>query len=248
MPLPGIDTYELQLGLQRAWQWSAGVRVKLPWQLALSATGYYARFANLDDVVLDLVPSTCTSPPPESVSGLSAYVTRQVNGDAYGLELLLRRQSQSGRVTGWLAYTIGRSERVYSCGLAPSDFDQTHVLNVVVQLRLPWRVLLGVRLALSTGRPYTQLSVDLAQQTFSGTRNNMRMPTFYEIDVRFDREWIFRRWALALSVEALNITYSESIFGVTFPRDPTLMITRYDQPQFEGFRWVLPSIGLRARF
>jgi hypothetical protein len=196
--------------------------------------------------VIDAVPSLCTSPPPESLTGISTRVTRQVKGDSYGLELMLRRQA--GRVTGWISYTLSRAERIYSCGLAPSDFDQTHVLNAVVQVKLPWRILAGARLNVQTGRPYTQLSLDTSTFTVSGDRNNMRLPTYVQLDLRVDREWIFQRWALALFVEALNLTYSETVFGVTFNKDPTTMITRYDQPQFLGFRWVLPSLGLRGRF
>ena len=246
VPLPGIDTFALQLGLQRAWQGSVGLRVKLPEDFSVSATGYFGRFSNINDVVIDFNASACTSAPPESIRGLAAYITRQVDGDAYGLELLARKQS--GRVTGWLSYTLSRSERVYSCGLAPSDFDQTHVFSAVAEVRLPWRLTAGARLNLSTGRPYTLLQADLSQGTISGTRNNERLPTYAQLDMRIDREWLFRRWALTLFVEVVNLTYSESIYGVTFPQDPTLMITRYDQPQFEGFRWVLPSIGARGSY
>jgi hypothetical protein len=105
-----------------------------------------------------------------------------------------------------------------------------------------------VRLNLQTGRPYTLLQADLATATISGSRNNERLPTYVQLDLRLDREWLFRRWTLAIFVEALNITYSESVYGVTYPKDPTTMITRYDQPETEGFRWVLPSIGARGRF
>jgi hypothetical protein len=246
VPLPGIDTFALQLGLQRSLQASVGIRVLPMPGMSLSATGYYSKFSNINDVVIDFVAAGCTSAPPESVTGIEAYVTRQVTGDAYGLELMLRHQS--GPVTGWLAYTLSRSERVYSCGLAPSDFDQTHVFNGVVQVRLPWRLMAGLRLNVQTGRPYTQLNVDVSSGTVSGDRNNMRLPTYVQVDLRIDREWIYQRWAFSLYLEILNMTYSQSIYGVTFPKDPTLMITRYDQPQFEGFKWILPSIGARARF
>ena len=246
VPLPGIDTFALQLGLQRALQGSVGVRGKLRDDISASATAYYGDFSNINDVVIDVAPNVCTSPPPESLSGISAYVTRQVTGQGYGLELLARREV--GRVTGWLAYTLSRAMRQYSCGEAPSDFDQTHVFNGVVQIRLPKRLMLGSRFNFQTGRPYTKLGVDLASQSFTGNRNDARLPAYYQIDVRLDREWIYQRWALALFVEVLNLTYTESIYGVTYPKDPNLMITRYDQPQFQGFRWVLPSIGVRGRF
>jgi hypothetical protein len=122
------------------------------------------------------------------------------------------------------------------------------VLNAVVQVRLPWRLMVGVRLNLQTGRPYTLLQPDLATLSINGSRNNERLPTYVQLDLRLDREWLFRRWTLAVFVEALNITYSESVYGITYPKDATTMITRYDQPEVEGFRWILPSIGARGRF
>src|SRR5581483_7543389 len=150
VPLPGIDTFALQLGLQRALQGAVGVEAKLPQNLSLSVTGYYSRFYNVSDVVLDFGPVICTSPPPESLTGLPATIMRQVDGHSYGMELLLRRHV--GRVTGWIAYTLSRSERIYSCGLRPADFDQSHLLNVVVQVRLPWRLMAGARLYFASGR------------------------------------------------------------------------------------------------
>ena len=56
--------------------------------------------------------------------------------------------------------------------------------------------------------------------------------------------------------EAANVTYGEAIFGVTYPVIPirdetgkiTSSITRYDMPQNNGFRWILPSLGVRGRF
>jgi hypothetical protein len=117
-----------------------------------------------------------------------------------------------------------------------------------VQVRLPWRLMLGFRLNVSSGRPYTLVTADLASGTTVGHRNNERLPTYVQLDLRLDREWIYKRWALALFVELINVTYSQTIFGVDYPKDPILMTTRYDQPQFQGFRFILPSIGLRARF
>jgi hypothetical protein len=246
VPLPGIDTFALALGLQRSVQGSLGMRLYLPKDFTASITGYYGKFKNINDVLLDFEAASCTSPPPEALKGIASYTTRQLDGAGYGMELLVRRTR--GRVTGWLSYTLSRSERVFSCGLGPADFDQSHVLNAVVQVRLPWRLMLGFHLLLQTGRPYTVLSADVASGTVSGSRNNARLPTYFQLDLRLDREWLFKRWALSVFVEILNLAYSQSIYGVTYPKDPDLMITRYDQPQFEGFRWILPSIGLRARF
>lgn len=240
--LPGIDTFSLQLGLQRAIHGAVGEELKLPARFSLNLTGFYQRYENANDIVLDFTPQLCTSPPPESLSGYPAQITRQVDGQSYGMELMLRRASEGTRVSGWIAYTLGRAEREFTCGLRPADYDQTHVLNVVLQVRLPWRLMAGARLFVSTGRPVTKLVPPDGSAT---VRNNERLPTTVQLDLRIDREWIFRRWALDLFVEVVNSTFSQAVFGLTYPRQNG--VPRYDQPMLNGFGWILPSIGIRGR-
>ena len=177
----------------------------------------------------------------ELLSGYAAVITRQVNGASYGMELMLRRHK--GRFTGWVSYTLSRAERAFSCGLRPADYDQPHVLNTVGQIRLPWNLMIGARFFYSTGRPVTILKPPDGSAT---VRNADRLPDTFQLDLRIDREWLFKSFALDVFVEAVNVTYSQAVFGLTYPRDNG--ITRYDQPQLNGFRWVLPSIGVRGRF
>jgi hypothetical protein len=244
VPLPGIDTFALRLGLQRAYHSSLGAEAQLPQAFSLSLTGYYQRFANVEDSTLDFNNVTvCAPPPPESLKGVPAATMRTVDGQAYGGELLLRRHR--GKVTGWIAYTLGRSDRFLPCGTRPSDFDQTHTLNVVVQARLPHQLMLGGRLYVTTGRPGTRLDPALGADT---PRNNWRLPTYVQLDARLDREWLYKHWALDLFVEILNLTYSESALGVEYPFDKEKMRNLYESPQAFGFRWVLPTIGVRGRF
>jgi hypothetical protein len=158
------------------------------------------------------------------------------------MEILARKQA--GRFTGWIAYTLSRTERIYSCGLRPADYDQAHVLNVVLQVRLPWNLMVGARFLLQTGRPVTV--VDPANLS-AATRNNTRLPDYYQLDFRIDREWIFAKWALSIFLEIVNMTYSQSVIGLTYPTDDNGVV-RYDMPQLNGFNWILPSIGIRGRF
>jgi hypothetical protein len=239
--LPGIDTFALQLGRQRSVQSSVGVETRLPQGFTGKITGYYSKFYNVNDIVVDIGPSICTAAPPEQLTGVPAIVTRQIDGQAYGMELLVRRSV--GRVTGWISYTLSRSERTYSCGLRPSDYDQTHVLNVVVQARLPWKLMLGGRIYYATGRPITVFNTPDGSDT---QRNNQRLPDFFELDVRLDREWIFKKWALSVFLEILNLTYSKSYFGISYQKIGN--ITYYNMPQYLGFNWILPSLGLRGRY
>jgi hypothetical protein len=241
VPLPGIDTFALQLGLQHSLQGSAGVEAQLPKSVSLSVTGFYSKLWNVSDTSIDFGPVICTSPPPESLSGFPAQITRQVDGQAFGLEFLLRRSM--GRFSGWIAYTLSRSERVYSCGLRPADFDQAHVLNVVGQVHLPWKLMAGARLYYASGRPVTLLSTDGVS---APVRNNSRLPDYVELDLRLDREWLFRRWAFAAFLEVQNVTFSKSVFGITYPKSNGVITSA--NPQVNGFNWILPSIGVRGRF
>ena len=239
--LPGIDTYALSLGLQHATHGAIGEELTLPYSMSLTMAGFYQKYENSNDVVIDFTPQLCTSPPPESLSGYAAVITRQVNGASYGMELMLRRHK--GRFTGWVSYTLSRAERAFSCGLRPADYDQPHVLNTVGQIRLPWNLMIGARFFYSTGRPVTILKPPDGSAT---VRNADRLPDTFQLDLRIDREWLFKSFALDVFIEAVNVTYSQAVFGLTYPRDNG--ITRYDQPQLNGFRWVLPSIGVRGRF
>jgi hypothetical protein len=248
VPLPGIDTFALQLGLQRAIQSSVTIEADLPKEFLFKATGYYSKFYNVNDVLLDFAPLICTSAPPESLTGVPASIMRVVDGTSYGMELMLRRRI--GRFVGWIAYTLSRSEREYSCGTRPSDFDQSHLLNVVVQVQLPWKLMAGARLYYASGRPYTQVSPDAVLRR-EQPRNNERLPDYVQLDLRIDREWTFKRWALDAFIEILNVPYSQTTLGVNYP-SMTLptggTIKRYDMPQIIGFHWILPTVGLRGRF
>jgi hypothetical protein len=252
--LPGIDTFALQLGLQRATGGSITEELKLPADVSLSATGFYQLFNNVTDLP-PLGVLACAPPPPESLTGTTATLMRVTDGAAYGLEVLLRRTK--GRFTGWIAYTLSRSERVYPCGVRPSDYDQTHVLNVVAQVQLPRGFAVGARLMVSSGRPETLLPpsqrVDGSMLGLDpsglGVRNNIRLPTFVQLDVRADKTWQFRRFYVAAFLEVVNATFSRTNLYLSYPDAESGAATgTYGKPEIVGFSWVLPSIGVRGGF
>lgn len=251
--LPGIDTFALQLGLQRATGFSLTEEAKLPADLSLTASTFYQRFNNFTDLP-PLGARQCAPPPPASLSGAAATLVRLTDGQAYGLEAMLRRQK--GRVTGWISYTLSRSERLFPCGMRPADYDQTHVLNIVAQARLPRGFMIGARLYVATGRPETLVNraptniTDLLRDGGSdysdvlGVRNNIRMPTFVQLDVRLDKHWQFRKFYLAAFLEVVNSTFSRSNLYLSYPTTDVPQM----EPQLVGFNWILPSIGLRGGF
>jgi hypothetical protein len=148
---------------------------------------------------------------------------------SYGMEVMLRRPNTQ-RLHGWLAYTLSQNLRALGGGvIAPSDWDQRHILNLVVGYRVG-RYTVGGRAHLHTGRPV--LIRDRTPQEYG------RLPTFYQLDLRADRRFVFDAFTLELYVELVNATLSREVFALQ--QSPTGSAT--------SFRIVLPSIGVHGEF
>ncbi len=242
--LPGVDTFALQLGLQRAIQADYGFEAKLPWQTTFSITAFWEQFYNVNDAVPRLLGR-------RRLLVAAAGVADRLHRPHHAADQ--RPVLRHGGPGAQARRPLHRLALVHPVALgaallvrpAPSDFDQTHVLNAVGQMRLPWNLMVGARILMQTGRPVTVLQ---APDYLATVRNNVRLPTFFQLDLRIDREWLFKKWALDFFVEVVNLTYSDSIISLTYPTDPTTGATLYNMPKLNGFKWVLPSIGLRGRF
>ena len=109
-------------------------------------------------------------------------------GRAYGLELFLRKQK--GRFTGWIAYTLSRSERDFDQilgGPYPTGFDRTHDLSVVLSYDFTDWFTASSTFVLGSGAPYTPIkSVYLVNFTPTleyGLRNSARLPLYHRLDL-----------------------------------------------------------------
>jgi hypothetical protein len=221
--LPGAESFGLALlGLQTSWQGSLGATAHLP-GVDVGLTGYVQRYVLSD--VRDPTVVRMADPLADD------YLIRR-DALAYGMELLVRRPA-SERLHGWLAYTLSNNLRAFGGGaIGPSDWDQRHVVNLVVGYRLG-AYTLGGRFHYNTGRP---VLVGNAQ----GERF-VRLPAFYEIDLRVDRRFLFDKFALDLYLELVNATLNRQVVG--------LVQESADGPLTEtSYSIVLPSIGVRAEF
>lgn len=229
LPLPGLDVMPLEYGLLRSYQTSLGVEAPLADRFQLTAEGF---FNYLDPTIFDLSVNAAsvvneanqTLFPTTTVGDMDQEelidrLTRPQLGRAYGLEILLRRQAQSG-VFGWISYTLSRSERVRDGAWTPYDFDRTHLVNVVagLPLRRNWDV--GLRLQYQSGKPTT---------TTAGY-NTARTDGYLRFDLRVDKRVVWRSWLLDFYVDVTN--------AALLPEEVTAG---------QVIRYVLPTVGLRGR-
>jgi hypothetical protein len=214
-PLPGVEINSLEGGLQTSWQNSLGVEVTLPRSVTASVTGYYTRFFGLFDMVQAI---------REDPSSLGAARTE---GQAYGLEVLLRRRLTE-RIGGFLSYTLARSERDAGGRWVPSQFDRTHVLNAALAFNLGRKWRFGNRLVYYSGLPrYPSFG---GAMIIGATSSPPREVDHWRLDVRLEKRWSYEqgRW-LAFVFDWLNASLTkESIDGA--PVGPV----------------TLPSLGLEA--
>jgi TonB family protein len=231
LPLPGLDLMPLKYGLLRSYQTSLGAELPLRERFQLSVEGF---FNYMDPTIFDLSVNTASVVTTANQSLLpTSVVTQPMDGQdfinrltspetgrAYGLEVLLRRQSKTG-VFGWISYTLSRSERYQGTGWVPYDFDRRHLFNLVagLPLRRNWDV--GVRLTYQSGRPAT---------TTAGY-NTAYGDGYFRFDFRIDKRAVWKKWLLDFYVDVTN--------AALLPEEvePGTVI-----------RYVLPTVGLRGRF
>lgn len=123
-------------------------------------------------------------------------------GQAYGLELFF--QKKTGRLTGWIGYTLSRTERTFADmnngKPFPYRYDRTHDVSVVANYKLSskWEASAvfvygtGNALTMPTGRFVYNLGYNEyeKQPVFTSLNqydkiNDYRMPAYHRIDLAF---------------------------------------------------------------
>jgi len=209
------------LGLQEAEHVSAGFQLKLTGTLTFEAVGFYK-------LLHDLVSRNELPTPP-----LAQALTQDGIGRVYGGQMLLRQELWRG-FFGWVTYSAIRSDRrdhpeqPYRL----FDFDQTHVLAVLASYAFGhgWEV--GARFRYTTGFPRTDVVGafynvrDDQYEPIFGAHNAIRIPPFYQLDMRLERQMAFQRYKLSLFVDVQNLTNrrnpEEFIYNFDFKRRDTI--------------------------
>jgi len=249
LPLPGLSEVGLEHGLQSAIQSEAGVAVTLPAAFRFESQLYAQHLSNaiLPDLALDQTDACAGL--PDSV----AAATARCNGGyprakvwAYGLELFLRRDV-SEVLSGWINYTLGWARARGSDGKSFSPtFDVRHVLNLVLQYRLPKGFSAGVRVQYRSGKVASQLFQRAQEIVYQ-----QRLPGFFRTDLQLSYGFRPSWGSLRVSLEWFNVTLSREATdivchdGVGIGMDPTAATPCGVQRAPALF---FPNLGVRAEF
>jgi TonB family protein len=224
------------LGLLRAAHLSGGFNFKLRPTLTLEVIGFYKR-------MWDLVSRNENPSPPVADS-----LTQDEIGRAYGGQVLLRQELVHG-FFGWITYSLTRSERKDhpDTDWRLFDFDQTQALGVVASYQLGHGWDAGARFRYTTGFPRTPVigaTYDVANNQYDpifGAHNSIRIPSFYQLDARIEKSFVYKRAKFNIFLDVQNITNRQN---------PEEIIYNYDfslKAYITGFP-TLAVLGLRMEF
>jgi CarboxypepD_reg-like domain len=197
-------------------------------------------FSRHDSSSLGLIQGASGSLPLPGGCPSLEPITNSVYKRTYsrGAQLIVQRRS-SNRLSGWLGYTyVQAREREYQVATPiypyslfynvpyyPTLEDQRHTVNVFAMYRLRPSLNLSGKYLFGSGFPIpsgTYLQLGNGEYVAVGV-NQTRLGIYQRLDLRADKDWVFRRWKLTLYGEALNVTnhynaryyYSSGIDPVT---------------------------------
>ena len=156
-------------------------------------------------------------------------------GRAYGLEILAKKNE--GNFTGWLAYTLSRSEQktpgrtpqetgINNGHWYPSAYDKTHDISAFMSYKASKKWSFSANFIFQTGQP---TNYPVSQSQFQGItianygpRNQERLPAYHRLDLaatltpknnknkKIEGEWVFSIYNLYNRMNAASITFRQN--------------------------------------
>lgn len=201
------------LGVSESFHTTLGQSASLTETLSVDAVGFYKSMTQL-------AARTRSASPPAARA-----LTELGRGEAYGVNLLLRQRPIAG-FSGWISYSLSRSDRWIGDDGARRlfDFDQTHVLAVVANQTIAG-FHFGLRFRIGSGMPRTPVvgayfnAKDDRYEPVFGPQNSERLPLFYQLDLRAEKVFELGRVKLAVFADVQNVTNAANAEEVSYRYD-----------------------------
>jgi len=172
-----------------------------------------------------------------SLIGNNNIETEILNGEsrAYGFEILVRKNT--GKFTGWFAYTISKSEQRSFGGVAGGSginegewyntvYDRTHDISITGLYKLNDTWSFSANAVFQTGRPVTYPNGQYQYEGLSiasySNRNMNRLPAYHRLDLsatyipnkypskRWKGEWVFGIYNAYNRKNAASVSFSQN--------------------------------------
>jgi hypothetical protein len=229
------------------------------------ALGYFRNFKdNMFEASLEIYYKDLQN-QIDYIDGANLFLNENIEADllsgkgrAYGLELYVRKNK--GRFTGWISYTLSRTERLVT-GINrgdwfPAKFDKPHNLSIVAMYELKKNLTLSANFVLSSGTPATfptdkfyLRDVGQIPNNADETRNSFRVPMYHRLDLSltWDRPKPNRRWQGSWVFAVYNVYNRRNPFSIYFRQNPD-NLNQTQAIQFSVFGSFIPSVTYNFKF
>ena len=233
------------LSAELSYQYSIGIKQVVNEWLDVDLTGFYHHLTDLISGREDRF-FFYSGPPPAGPFDTAPYAN-DGTGRAFGVEFLANVNTDT--TTGFLSATLGRSDRVKRPGgeRVLFEYDQPLILNALVSQKLPKRWRIGARVRYGSGNPYTPVTNRIFNHDrrefvpVYGERDSARLPPFFSLDIRIDKDYVFKKWTLTTYLDLQNATYSKNVENQGYSYD-----YREEEPTLSPP--PLPAFGLRGEW
>ena len=146
-------------------------------------------------------------------------------GDAYGLELFVRKNT--GKLTGWISYTLSKSmrhfEHINNGKSYRSPFDRPHDFSTVLSYEITKRWLVSATWVYSSGAaatfPTGRFTYGNMIAPVYSDRNDYRLPDYHRLDIGVtlkEKEKPNRKWHHSWVFSVYNAYNQHNAFSISF--------------------------------
>ena len=260
------DLMNGSLEYMRVFSTALGADWKIRERIFIGLEAFYKQFFDIPVSVATDIPLTCVGADYGSIG--EELLRPQAQGRSCGAELLVKwlipdKISLVGSATlYWSVYKSGKD-----APYIPSSWDNRFIVNLRAVYDLPKFWSIGAKVSAIGGAPYTPYDVETSSLKTVwdaagrpvydyGKYNQARLDPYYQIDLRVDKNFYFKRWTLGLYLDLQNVTFSKirqpdaylSTGNVTTP-DALLPEQKYELEVLELYSGtIVPAIGITVGF
>lgn len=177
-------------------------------------------------------------------------------GRAYGAEFQVKRQQ--GRLTGWISYTLSRSERqvngINNNDYYPANYDKLHDVSLVTSYSLSKSWEISGNFAYMSGRPVTYPD---ARYEYDGlvvpnysNRNGARQPDYHRLDLAATltpNKHPERKWQGSWVFSIYNVYRRRNAYSIFFQQKDDNPVETEAQ-RLAVFGEMIPSVTYNFKF
>lgn len=243
-----------KMAIPHAWQISGEVSMNIGRQIYFSTEAYYKKYINQQTYKSSLLIESLMGDDWDNIYSSG-------NGYSRGLEFFIHRKS--GRVTGWIGYSLSQSRSRFD-GInggkeIKADNDRTHStsaymsykLNDIVDLNATWQYTTGSPTTISDAR-FTVLGENESYTyPIEGERNAYRMPNSHTLNIGANIKRNSGKTERKLSFGIYNVyAHKNPMFVYWKQESPTHdgHPGTYKLKQFNLIAWPWPYLKYSIRF